>query len=128
MSGVGIDIVDLDAFRDQLLVPGSVFVEQTFTTAERRACEGRASGDPARHLAARFAAKEAFVKAWSGSRRGCAPRLQAVDMQEIEVVLDAWGRPSLRLHGTLEELLGDVDLQVSLTHDGGYAAAVVMLG
>jgi holo-[acyl-carrier protein] synthase len=121
------DIVDLAAFREQLAVPGSVFVEETFTPGERRASGGRAGDDPARHLAARFAAKEAFIKAWSGSRRGHAPKLTTVDLREIEVVHDAWGRPSLELHGTLAEVVGDVALQVSLTHDGGYAAAVVML-
>jgi holo-[acyl-carrier protein] synthase len=126
IAGIGLDIVDLAGFRAQLADRASTFVEGTFTAAERDDCEGRASRDPARHLAARYAAKEAFLKAWSGGMTG-APALAGVDYREIEVVTDAWGRPSLRLHGTVARKVGECRLHVSLTHDGGYAAASVLM-
>lgn len=130
IAGIGVDHVSLPEFREQLSDGASSFVEGTFTAGERRGCEGRASGDPGRHLAARFAAKEAFIKAWSGSRWGLSPVLGSVDMRDIEVETDRWGRPRLVLRGELESAVvadGPYRLHVSLTHDGPTAAATVIL-
>lgn len=131
--GTGIDVVDVAAFRAQLADPASGFVSATFTAGERRDAE-RPAGDPAARLSARFAAKEAFVKAWSGARVGRPPSAAAVDAREIEVVLDPWGRPSLRLHGAVRHALLELGrdgappvAHVSLSHDGGVATAVVVL-
>ena len=71
--GVGVDVVDVAAFREQLADAASRFATGVFTIGERQAAASRASGDAARHLAARFAAKEAFVKAWSTARFGRPP-------------------------------------------------------
>ena len=120
--GIGVDLVDVPAFSDQLADTASGFVEGTFTAAEQRA----AKGEPHR-LAARFAAKEAFVKAWSSSRRGMPPALAALDMREIEVVDDGYGRPGLKLHGEVEVAAGAVRAQLSLSHDGPAAIAFVIL-
>ena len=59
-------------------------------------------------LAARFAAKEAFLKAWSGARAGRAPALESVDLREIEVVDDGHGRPALALHGAVAAALAEL--------------------
>ncbi len=82
--------------------------------ASSSACAGRAR--PGRHLAARFAAKEAAIKALGG---GCAPR-------DVEVV--GGPAPALRLHGRAAELAAErgVALAVSLTHSRDNAAAVVL--
>ena len=121
--GIGVDLVDVPAFSDQLADTASGFVDGTFTAGEQRA----AKGEPHR-LAARFAAKEAFVKAWSGSRRGQPPALASVDLREIEVVDDGYGRPALALHGEVERAVGpDVRAHVSLSHDGPAAIAFVIL-
>lgn len=125
--GVGVDLVDLDGFRRQLADPASRFAEGVFTAAERQTARGRSSGDPARHLAARYAAKEAFVKAWSASRFGHPPRLSAVDLRQIEVVGDAWQRPAIRLAPPLAEVVGPVVIHASLSHDGPFAMAQVVL-
>ncbi len=127
--GVGMDLVDLASFREQLALPGSAFVEGVFTAAERRACRCKPSGDPAQHLAARFAAKEAFIKAWSSARYGLPPDRLSTVLTEIEVVQDAWGRPRLRLHGDVASVIEPRGwtTHVSLTHDGGYCAATVLL-
>lgn len=135
--GVGIDIVAVDAFALQLEDAASGFVEETFTPRERRACEGPDPLVRARRLAARFAAKEAVVKAWSSARAGRPPVLAAVDMREIEVIDDGYGRPAIRPHGAVAAGLdalaaehgatGRVAVQVSLTHDGPTAGAMVLL-
>nr|WP_028063427.1 holo-ACP synthase [Solirubrobacter soli] len=116
------DLVDVPGFAEQLADTASGFVAHTFTAREQRV----AAGD-ARRLAARFAAKEAFVKAWSGSRFGQPPLLAAVDLREIEVVDDGYGRPGLRLHGALADAVGPVATHLSLSHDGAAAIAFVML-
>jgi holo-[acyl-carrier protein] synthase len=133
--GVGLDVVDVDAFAAQLRLDGTSFTTSTFTPAElATAAEvGDRHGEDARvrHLAARFGAKEAFVKAWSMSRLGRAPALPSVRWQEIEVGRDAWGRPLLRLTGrtaaAVADTLGAVSATVSISHDGPVAAAVVVL-
>jgi holo-[acyl-carrier protein] synthase len=120
--GIGVDLVDVRAFSEQLADRASGFVDGTFTAGEQRAAKG-----DARRLAARFAAKEAFVKAWSGSRRGQPPALAALDLREIEVVDDGYGRPGLQLHGDVEAAVGAAHAQLSLSHDGPAAIAFVIL-
>ena len=129
IRAVGIDLVAVDAFADQLGSVGSAFADQTFTAAELRAAGGHAGA--AQHLAGRFAAKEAFVKAFSGARPGRAPVLPDMDWRDVEVVGDGWGRPTLALHGALaaavHDTLGEIVLHVSITHEPTMAAAVVIL-
>jgi len=128
--GVGMDLVDVAAFREQLEQPGTRFVQGMFSHRELRDVRERGAGDQALRLAARFAAKEAFIKAWSSAIFGQEPVIQTVDWHEIEVVHDAWGRPALKLHGEVARhiaQLGDVATHVSLTHDGPVAGAYVVL-
>lgn len=107
--GLGVDLVFVPDFARQLEVPGTRFLE-VFTGAERRAVERRVAdrrvdsgGSAADHYAARWAAKEAFIKAWSVAIAGQAPPIAPSDVvwQEIEVYSDAWSRPLLRLHGAV---------------------------
>lgn len=127
VAGVGIDIVDIERFRAQLDDPASTFVRCTFTPSERSVAEARPSGDAVRHLAARFAVKEALIKAWAGSRFGRSPVTQQVPWQEIELVHDHQGRPALHLTGLLGREMAGLHPHVSLSHDGGFACAVVIL-
>jgi holo-[acyl-carrier protein] synthase len=120
--GIGVDLVDVSAFSNQLADRASGFVDGTFTAGEQRTARG-----DARRLAARFAAKEAFVKAWSASRRGQPPALATIDFREIEVVGDGYGRPGLKLHGAVEAAVGETSAQLSLSHDGPAAIAFVIL-
>jgi phosphopantetheine--protein transferase-like protein len=133
---VGLDIVTTTTFADQLADSASAFVDATFTAREQR--DARApEAIRVQRLAARYAAKEAFVKAWSGARAGRPPQLDAIDLREIEVVDDGHGRPALRLHGavatSLERLAEELGLvaplrtHLSLSHDPPTAAAVVLL-
>jgi holo-[acyl-carrier protein] synthase len=135
--GIGLDLVDVASFAEQLRLPGSVFAESTFTAGELVTAESvtrrtdPAGDGRARHLAARFAAKEAFLKAWATARAGRPPALDSLDLRTVEVVSDDWGRPTLVATGeTAQRLLatlGEVDVSVSLTHDGPVAGAVVVL-
>ncbi|ODQ97012.1 4-phosphopantetheinyl transferase [Dietzia alimentaria] len=141
MRGVGVDIVDLGAFAASLAEPGTRLT-RAFSATERRQCRERAESrgarpgeDPlARHLAARWAAKEALVKAWSAALYGAPPPI-APDLlrwSEIETVCDNWGRPSVRLGGEVARqvaaTIGEgARWNVSLSHDGGSAIAFVVL-
>lgn len=129
IRSVGIDLVAVPGFGELVGSVGSAFAERTFTAGELRAAGG--PGGPAQHLAGRFAAKEAFVKAFSGARPGRAPVLADLDWREVEVVVDGWGRPRLSLHGALADAVrasvGDVITHVSITHEPEMAAAVVVL-
>lgn len=125
IRGVGLDVVDTEQFATQLQDPASHFVSQVFTVQEQADCQSNA--DRVRSLAVRWAAKEAFVKAWSSSRRGEAPMQEGPRWHEIEVALDPWHRPTLLLHGETARLCGRNRCHLSMSHDGATAAAVVVL-
>ncbi len=132
-AGVGVDVVGIAAFAEQLEEPGTRFV-RSFTPGERRAARSGSDGDSFREaesLAARWAAKEAVIKAWSSTCFGHPDVIDPayVDLREIEVRTDAWGRPAIRLHGTIAESMAGYDVLVSLSHDPAVdvAAAFVVL-
>ena len=122
--GVGVDLVHVPSFVDQLALPGTRF-ERAFTPGER--ADARDSADADASLAARWAAKEATIKAWSASLFGSPPVVDEHVHRWIEVVRDAWDRPSLRLHGHVADHLAGHALAVSLSHDADYATAYVVL-
>lgn len=130
--GVGIDVVHVPDFAEQLAVPGTRLLAEAFTAGERAdVADPDGPGDVAR-LAARYAAKEAFVKAWAGTRFGSPPSLERFAPRHVEVVNDVHGRPALHLHGPVADAV-DAQLgdrwcaHLSLSHDGPTAAAVVVL-
>ena len=156
IAGVGIDVVDIKAFSQQLETPGSVFAKKVFTAREMRYARRRAERitrveasaefastgskydedfattlDLAQHLAARWAAKEAFIKAWSGALYGSEPPLSEEYWGSIEVTNDRWGRPAIILGapvaGSVHKTLGNINTHVSLSHDGNVATALVII-
>lgn len=135
--GVGLDLIEIDSFDEQISVTGSTFIDGTFTAAEQTDAAdavARASDPTAgsRRLAGRFAAKEAFLKAWSMARLGRAPAMSDLRLAELEVLNDRWGRPFIRPSGdagaAVVESLGGATIHLSITHDGPMAAAVVVIG
>ncbi len=124
IRGVGMDLADIDRIARLLARHPERARARLFTPGERAYCDRR--GAPARHFAARFAAKEAAYKALAGSEEA-----RHIHWQEIEVAnspLD--GRPTLRLHGAAARRaaeLGVVSIHVTLTHSEQVAAAVVVL-
>lgn len=126
VAGVGVDVVTVSAFAEQLAAPGTRFA-RVFTPGERRAAARAAS--EAESLAARWAAKEAVIKAWSSAHFGRPEVIdpEQVDLREIELLQDAWGRPAIRLRGAIAEHLSDFTISVSVSHDGDVATAFVVL-
>lgn len=127
MIGVGVDIVQISSFKQQLDDPASVFTNKTFTPLEIQYSQNHVSKRPEQHLSARFAAKEAFVKAWSSLYRFRPPIVLHPDLQEIEICNDRYGRPYIELHGQVKEVCAKYSMQLSLSHDGDYALAQVIL-
>jgi holo-[acyl-carrier protein] synthase len=113
MAGVGIDLLEIDRM-ERALARHPRLAERVFTAAERDYASARAR--PGRHLAARFAAKEAVVKALGlGGGFG---------LREIEIV--AGEPPTVRLSGKAAEAAGDMRVDISLTHSRDTAAAVAV--
>jgi holo-[acyl-carrier protein] synthase len=110
--GIGVDVVDLTRFAAALeRTPG--LRDRLFVGAEREL--------PSPSLAARFAAKEAVAKALG------APR--DLRWHDVEVAQGEAGEPQLRVSGTVAaaaERLGASHWHVSLSHDGGFAVAMVV--
>lgn len=124
--GVGVDLVHVPSFAEQLGQPGSRFMD-VFTSGERAYVRGRGGSDGARHWAARWAAKEALVKAWSSWLHGQPPVMGDEALALIETLADAWGRPRIALHGEVARHLADCRVHLSLSHDGDHAIAYVVL-
>lgn len=122
---VGTDLVHVPSFAAQLSQPGTRF-STVFTDRELRSCADKADRDAS--LAARWAAKEAYVKAWSNSHYGTPPVLEvdAVNFADIEVVPDAFGRVGIVLRGDLAHIAPPA-ASLSISHDGDYAFAVCVV-
>ncbi len=127
--GVGIDLADVQFWTDALNDPTTSVIEGSFTAQEQK--DSNAGPVPAaERYAARFAAKEATIKALAGHRIGREPLFDQIGFLDIEVVRDQWGRPSLRLHRVAAEIaraIGANQIHVSMTHEGSCAGAVVIL-
>ena len=120
MIGVGLDAVDVGRFRE-VLARRPTFVERVFSPGERAEMALRA--DPVPGFAARFAAKEATMKALGVG-------LGAFDFSEVEVERTESGQPRLHTSGRAAALaasLGATKFSVTLTHTDGLAAAVVLV-
>jgi holo-[acyl-carrier protein] synthase len=116
--GVGLDVVDVARF-EQSLQRTEGMAARLFTPAELETSAGHPR--PINSLAARFAAKEALAKALGGGG--------GMLWTDAEVVSDEAGRPLLKVSGTVAQraaALGADRLHLSLTHDGGVAAATVI--
>jgi holo-[acyl-carrier protein] synthase len=119
--GIGTDLLEVARMEKELTKEGGGFRDAVFTPSEIAYCEGKRY--PARHFAARFAAKEALVKALPAP--GVAPRLRDVEVERTEA-----GAPHLVLHGRILEAadrLGVKKILVSLSHTDRLATASVVL-
>lgn len=116
---VGCDLVALDEVLNSLAQFGAAYLRKMFTDAEQADCSGV---NRVHRLAARFAAKEAAVKAFAEPEAPFAPR-------EIEVVM-VGSVPTLRLSGATARRAAEQgwsDVSVSLSHTDCHAAAVVVV-
>jgi holo-[acyl-carrier protein] synthase len=117
MQAVGVDIIEIERVEQSLARFGERFLRRVYTQLEVAFCRGRVS-----ELAARFAAKEAVMKALGTGARGVAWR-------EIEVLPNHRGKPLVYLHGRAQERaerIGLSQIDVSLSHSREYAVAFVV--
>jgi holo-[acyl-carrier protein] synthase len=120
--GTGIDIAEVPRIAASMQRFGGRFLHRVFTAGEIRYCESKANR--AERYAARFAAKEAAMKALgTGWNRG-------VRWRDIEVTREPGGRPTILFHGNAAEFaekLGAVHVALSLSHTAEQAIAQVIL-
>jgi holo-[acyl-carrier protein] synthase len=110
IGGVGIDVVDIDRFEQSLeRTPG--LRSKLFTDAERI--------KSIQSLAARFAAKEALIKALNAEN--------GISWHEAEVVNLESGKPTFLFYGAVAALVDGAKVHLSISHDAGVATAIVMV-
>jgi holo-[acyl-carrier protein] synthase len=118
MLRVGIDLVRISRVAESLDRFGERYLRRVYTPGEIE--YARASpAHTAERLAARFAAKEAAIKALDLAERG-------VGWNQIEVARSPSGAGTLILHGAAAAMAAGSELAVSLSHEGDYATAVVV--
>jgi holo-[acyl-carrier protein] synthase len=120
--GVGHDVFEVSRMEAELCTEDRPVRDDLFTPGEIAYCEGKRY--PARHFAARFAAKEALFKALgTGTTRGQLWR-------EVEICNEPTGRPRVLMHGSTRDLVRSRHIDavfVSLSHTAELAAATVVL-
>ena len=120
--GIGTDVTEVARIREGITRYGDRFLNRLFTEGERAYASSKANA--AERYAARFAAKEAGMKAiGTGWRRG-------VTWKDFEVVNEPSGRPVLVLRGVAREFadrMGVECISISLTHTAEVAYAIVIL-
>jgi holo-[acyl-carrier protein] synthase len=120
--GVGTDLIEVERVRSSLEQHGDRFLEKVFTPVEREYCQGMA--DPAPHLAARFAAKEAIAKAF---RTGIGAEL---GWRDAGIENGPAGDPVVLLSDKGSALLaerGGREILVSLSHVSAMAIAMAVI-
>jgi holo-[acyl-carrier protein] synthase len=110
---VGIDLIEIERI-ERALERRPRLADRMFTPGELAYARGRAR--PGQHLAARFAAKEAVIKALG----------TGVPLREIEVI--SGEPPRIELHGRAAEVAAGAEIAISLTHSRDSAAAVAIAG
>jgi holo-[acyl-carrier protein] synthase len=122
LVSTGIDIVEVYRIAETMARTPR-FAKRVFTPAEREYCDAKGAA-AAQSYAGRFAAKEAFLKALKTGWRG------KITWQDIEVVNDADGVPSLRIIGEAQKILGELGanrIHLSISHTSEHAVSNVML-
>ncbi|MCK4739487.1 MAG: holo-ACP synthase [Deltaproteobacteria bacterium] len=110
IHGIGTDIVNIARFERAMKKWGARFKSRLFTDAELTYAEGKKR--PALHLAARFAAKEALIKAYG----------RFVTYKKIEIQRDPEGAPKIEVEGE-----SDLRFFVSISHEQEFAVAQVVI-
>lgn len=120
--GSGVDIIEVDRVRRAIKRWGDAFLRKVFTDREIRYSKGRRFAY--QHLAARFATKEAVLKAFGGGWTRTLP------WKDVEIVNDRNGKPEIRLHGEAKKIYDKKSIQkivVSMSHTKAYAIANAIL-
>lgn len=117
IAGIGIDMVSINRISEKVSKPD--FKQAVFTESEIQYCES--TSNKMQHYAARFAVKEAFLKA-----RGTGIAYDIDILKQIEVYHTPESKPAVRLLGTFETERW-TNIHVSISHEGDNAVAIVIL-
>ena len=120
--GIGTDIIEVDRFRESHKKFGEKIIDRILLQAEKKYCLSHT--DPAPHIAARFAAKEAIAKAF-GTGIG-----ESLSWHDMEITREESGKPTRLLYGTartLFEKTGASHLHITLSHTNQHATATAVL-
>jgi holo-[acyl-carrier protein] synthase len=121
ITGIGIDMIEVARVAKRITKENG-FKEKVFSANEIAFCES--NKNKAQHYAARFAAKEAFLKA-----AGAGLTL-SYELHEIEIIKDSLGKPYIQLKGILKKMAKKKrwsNIQLSLTHLRSLACAIVII-
>ena len=116
MQYIGIDIIEIARIEKAVARWGESFLHRIYTDPELRLYRKKLSS-----LAARFAGKEAVIKALGAKNKG-------IGWREIEILSDSSGRPLVRLYSKAQNQANDLgldNLAISLSHSKEYAIALV---
>ena len=114
--GVGVDIENISRFENSNIVKNTSFLERVFTQKELDYCYSNQF--PAQHLAARFAGKEAIIKAASGMKK------EIFSYHDIQIINNKSGAPSATIQ---KECFNDIAINISLSHARDLAIAFVII-
>ena len=114
ISGIGIDIIEIDRVKSAVKKYGKNFLRRIFTERELKYCSNR-KVYKFPEMAARFAAKEAYSKA-------IGTGIVGIKFMEIEVVNNKNGKPHIAVRGKMRS-----NIHVSLSHSQNYAVASVVV-
>ena len=117
MHHIGIDIIEIARIEAAIASLGDAFLKRIYTESELELCRRKPSS-----LAARFAGKEAVIKALGQQGEG-------ISWKDIEILADASGKPVVHLHGKAQSQANNLKLDefaISLSHSREYAAALVI--
>jgi holo-[acyl-carrier protein] synthase len=119
IEGIGVDVVEIERFREVVKKWEDRFLSKVFTDAELEYAHSKLNPFP--HIAARFAVKEAVAKAlttgWSGGFR----------WKDVEVQNDVSGKPSVILRGKVKELLKGSRILISISHSDTIVVAFAVI-
>lgn len=121
IHGIGTDLFEVDRM-ERLVARGKPYLETIFSENEINSCDAQAR--KSEHFAARYAAKEALLKALGTGWRG------GLAFSDIEVLNDELGKPQVVLHGKVKAFCEEQQLTnilISLSHTKTTAIAVVVL-
>ncbi len=120
ICGIGVDIIEIDRIKNSIEKFGKAFTEKIFTSVEIEYCESKKN--KVQHYAARFAAKEAVIKAMSKDQP------QGFKWTDIEIFNELNGMPGVKLFGKFLQILGDdKEIKISISHSHNYVTSFAVL-
>lgn len=119
INGIGTDIIEIERLKNSYSRKGNAFLDKIFTEKEKKYCFKFKDFIP--HFAARFAAKEAVVKAF-GLGFG-----KDITFKDIEIINDSNGKPEVNLSNSIKEKFNFSDILITLSHSEKYAIAFCLI-